>query len=422
MTTISRQKIDTSIEDKILIHMIMSDDFLRDVRAVYQPDYLQGAFGRTVASWCSNHYVTYGRAPGRHIQDIFDQHVRKGLGPDTADLIEQFLSRISKEFERTQLDVAFALDEAEEFFQKRAVQLLHEDIGSALSGGEDPKDISQLITEHANTPFDLKGSNFSSSLMTSTQLLEQRIRVPKAYVWPWLREGSLSMIYAARGVGKSWLGLILGVALTRENFRDIEIGPWDVKYPAGVLFIDGEMGSFDVQDRIRQIAEPLGKESKKFPLLLFSAPDYVDKHREAVNIIKPAWQDRFYNFLKSNRRIRVVILDNLSSLTTGRDENDNQAASILNAWLVKVRSIGVAVIIVHHAGKSGDQRGASSLEDALNNTILLKRPKDAKERGACFSIMFTKARNDPGGEGYRSFMLKLEEHDDNPRWRKWGIA
>ena len=154
-------------------------------------------------------------------------------------------------------------------------------------------------------------------------------------------------------------------------------------------------------------------------MLVFSSPDYVEKYKKAVNLMKPEWQERIIDFLKANKRIKVLILDNLSSLTAGRDENDNQLTSMLSNWIVRLRAIGITVIIVHHAGKSGDQRGASSLEDALNNTIKLKKPKDTEGGGAHFVITFTKSRNDPGGEGYRSFAIKLMEHDESSRWRIW---
>jgi putative DNA primase/helicase len=78
----------------------------------------------------------------------------------------------------------------------------------------------------------------------------------------------------------------------------------------------------------------------------------------------------------------------------------------------------VAVIIVHHAGKSGDQRGASSLEDFLDNTIELTKIK-GMESGGHFNVKFTKGRSDDGEMGFKPFQMHLIEHEDNARWIKW---
>jgi hypothetical protein len=422
MGAVTEETINTSQEDAILIAMITSTEFLKGIIPIYNADYVEGSYTKTVADWCIEHYAEFKKAPGVHIQDIFDRRVREGLAPATADIIEQFLTRLSSSHEKERahaLDVEFAISEAVEYFKFRSVSLLYSDIGYGLDQKESVDSIVQRVGDFVATDFDTTTTSFSESMKSSTNLLNERIKVPRAFLWPWLREGSLNLIYAARGIGKSWLALMIAVSLTREKYQDIEIGPWVVKHPGGVLYMDGEMGFFDMQDRIRQIVGPLGPESRKFPLLVFSSPDYVEKYKKAVNLMKPEWQERIIDFLNANKRIKVLILDNLSSLTAGRDENDNQLTSMLSNWIVRLRAIGITVIIVHHAGKSGDQRGASSLEDALNNTIKLKKPKDTEGGGAHFVITFTKSRNDPGGEGYRSFAIKLMEHDESSRWRIW---
>ena len=417
---IKRERIETAQEDKILTAMIVSTEFLKQIIPIYNSDYMEGPYGKTVAGWCVEHYKEFKKAPGHHIQDIFDNRVRAGLVPATADIIEQFLVRLSRQHEKEQsMDVDFLLREAVDFFKFRAVSLLYSDIGYGIENKESVQEITDRIEEHKASDFDITSHSFEESMKTSTTLLSEKIKVPKAYIWPWMREGSINMIYAKRGAGKSWLASIISVALTREWYQDIEIGPWVVKNPGGVLYIDGEMGLYDMQDRLRQIVGPLGAESRKFPLLLLCNPDYVECHQKSINLLKPEWQERIVDFLLKNKRIKVLILDNLSSLTPGRDENDNTVAGLISAWLVKLRAIGVTVIVVHHAGKSGDQRGASSMEDALNNTLRLQKVKGDTESGAHFIVQFTKARSDPGSEGYHSFALKLLEHDENSRWRVW---
>lgn len=417
----NREKIDTRSEDQILTGMIVSTEFLRLVRPLAGAGLWAGGFHDDVSRWCLDHYMEFHCAPGRHIQDVFNKK-EPTLEEAQANLITKFLERISGEYERAEVpDPNYLLAQAERYFKRRKQEGLSEDLKFAIAESDNPEDIDDLVREYSDQKIDLLGRGFSESLFTSAELMAARIKLPTAFLYPWLREGSLNMIYADRGRGKSWLAMLIGVVLTRDNYRDLDIGSWYVKNQSGVLYVDGEMGAFDLQDRLRQIATPLGKESRRFPLMTFSAPDYTEKYHETVNLHLIVWQDRIINYLLNNRSIRTVILDNLSSLCAGRDENDNQIATRFNLWLIRLRAIGVAVIIVHHAGKSGAQRGASSQEDPLNNVIRLFKPKDAVPgTGAHFGVEFTKARNDPGGDDYRTFSLRIMEHDDNPRWRQWA--
>lgn len=77
------------------------------------------------------------------------------------------------------------------------------------------------------------------------------------------------------------------------------------------------------------------------------------------------------------------------------------------------------MLFVHHAGKSGNQRGTSKREDALDTVILLQHPANYNpEQGALFEIKFDKARHFSGEEA-RPFQVQLIE--ENGVWR-WEIS
>lgn len=423
---ITRTKIDTSTDDKILIGMIVSTAYLEKIERIYQSDLLESLYSQTVARWCLEHFQKYFTAPGVHIKEMYQSKLSTHQDADTMDLIGSFLSRISDEYEKApHINADFLFDETNKVFKKRALKQLKDEINYAVEEGEDEVAVLELFKEYEdriNTTGELH--NFEDSMLMSTQLINAKIKKPKAIIYPWLREKSLNMIFAERGIGKSWLVMIIAVAITRKDYEDLSIGPWYVKNPCGVLYVDGEMGKFDIQDRLRQLIGPLGGESRRFPLNIFCAPDYTEEHNETINLYSTYWQDRFYKYFESNRSIRILILDNLSSLCSGRDENDNQTTSVFTAWLIKLRALGVSVIIIHHQGKTkGTQRGASSLEDPLNNIIYITKPKDwIQGEGAHFRVQFTKARNDPGGEAFRAFDLRVIEHDDNHKHRQWTDA
>jgi putative DNA primase/helicase len=57
----------------------------------------------------------------------------------------------------------------------------------------------------------------------------------------------------------------------------------------------------------------------------------------------------------------------------GLRENDSDAWSPIQQWLLQLRRRGLAVLIVHHAGKTGGQRGTSRREDVLDSSFCLRR-------------------------------------------------
>jgi hypothetical protein len=60
---------------------------------------------------------------------------------------------------------------------------------------------------------------------------------------------------------------------------------------------------------------------------------------------------------------------------------------------LRQRAAGKSVLLIHHAGKGGGQRGTSRKEDVLDSVISLKRPVDYdSSEGARFEVHYSKAR------------------------------
>ena len=107
--------------------------------------------------------------------------------------------------------------------------------------------------------------------------------------------------------------------------------------------------------------------------------------------------------------VDLVIFDNLSTLCTNGSESASDAWVPMQNWLLELRRQGIAVLLVHHAGTNGRQRGTSRREDALDTVIALRRPEDySPEQGARFEVHFEKLRNRVDGDGAVPFEAKLE--------------
>jgi putative DNA primase/helicase len=105
--------------------------------------------------------------------------------------------------------------------------------------------------------------------------------------------------------------------------------------------------------------------------------------------------------------VDLLVLDNLSTLMTTGSEGASDAWLPMQNWLLKLRRRGVSVLIVHHAGVNGRQRGTSRREDALDTVIALRRPTDfSPAQGARFEVHIEKARTFVG-EGAAAFEAEV---------------
>jgi putative DNA primase/helicase len=114
--------------------------------------------------------------------------------------------------------------------------------------------------------------------------------------------------------------------------------------------------------------------------------------------------------------VELLVLDNLSSLTSVIRDNDAESWTPIQEWLLRLRRRGISVLIVHHAGKGGEQRGTSRREDVLDTSLSLRRPSDYKApQGARFEVHFEKARG-IHGQLAKPFEVRLEIIDRVASW------
>jgi hypothetical protein len=221
----------------------------------------------------------------------------------------------------------------------------------------------------------------SESVVTANELHHLHLTQRRKLLGDWFAEGDLGFIFAFRGVGKTWLALAVAQALSTGG----RLGDWQAHAPVKVLYVDGEMPP----DLMR--ARTDGLEAANDNLHFLSHDILFERTGKVLNITRPEVQQAITQRCLASA-IKVLFLDNLSTLACGMKENEADSWELVNNWLLDLRRRKIAVVIVHHAGRSGEMRGTTKREDNVFWIIALddaKRWADDK-RGARFISHFTK--------------------------------
>jgi len=229
-------------------------------------------------------------------------------------------------------------------------------------------------------------SAFASAMASGRDLTAIQIPPRPKLMGPWMKRGDLGMIYASRGVGKTWMTMMIAQAISDGN----PLGEWGAGEmgPLKVLYVDGEMNLEDSKERTSAIKAALNGGDVPGFLHHETLPDGC-----CFNLADAEQQESLLALVVKTG-VQLLILDNLSSLCRGMKENDNDEWEKMNSWLRRFRRAKVTVILIHHEGRGGGgARGASKREDEMQWVMRLTAHHDATNEGAAFTSEFTKCRN-----------------------------
>jgi putative DNA primase/helicase len=200
---------------------------------------------------------------------------------------------------------------------------------------------------------------------------------------PWLPDKGLAMVYAPRGVGKTWFALNIAHAISCGG----EFLGWQAPNPRAVFHIDGEMPAATLQERYAAVVAASMRDAPRENFRLLAA----DVQPDGLPDLADPEAQRFYEGVIAGADL--IIVDNLSTIARGLRENEADAFGPIQSWLLAQRAAGRSALLIHHAGKGGGQRGTSRKEDVLDTVISLSRPPGyLATEGARFEVRFTKNR------------------------------
>ena len=209
---------------------------------------------------------------------------------------------------------------------------------------------------------------------------------------------SLTAIYGAPGGLKTMMVMDMAMAIIAGHpFLDPlpgmdRVSPF-VTAPAPVMWIDVDNGERRSLDRMKALAQARGiPEDGPFYFVSFPTPPFVASKLDSVDFI-------IENAIAGE--VRLVVFDNLGTISGGADENSAQMVEVMSGLRQIAERANCAVVVIHHrnkgsaigtGGRKGNAlRGHSSIEGALDLALLV----DREEGEDVITIESTKTRDIP---------------------------
>ncbi|CAK7026123.1 MAG: hypothetical protein DELT_02591 [Desulfovibrio sp.] len=225
---------------------------------------------------------------------------------------------------------------------------------------------------------------------------------------PVLPVQGIGILFAPRGIGKTFAALSVAVAVASGG----KVFDWRAPMPKRTLYVDGEMPAIAMQNRLAALISGVAAPSHTKKNLTIITPDLQPCLMPDLSTI--SGQMMLEPYLKG---VDMVVLDNIATLCRTGKENESQSWQIIQSWLLDLRRRGITVLLIHHAGKSGDQRGTSAREDIMDTVISLRRPREYNvTEGARFEVHLTKARGIVGDDA-KSFEANLVTEGNALHWQ-----
>lgn len=225
---------------------------------------------------------------------------------------------------------------------------------------------------------------------------------------PVLPVQGIGIMYAPRGIGKTFAALSVAVAVASGG----AVFNWRAPMPKRTLYVDGEMPATSMQSRLSALVSGMSVPPHTLKNMALITPDL--QPCPMPDLSTAHGQALLEPFLKD---VDMVVLDNIATLCRTGKENESQSWQTMQAWLLDLRRRGITVLLIHHAGKSGDQRGTSAREDIMDTVISLRRPREySMAEGARFEVHLTKARGILGDDA-KPFEANLVTEGNALRWQ-----
>lgn len=221
--------------------------------------------------------------------------------------------------------------------------------------------------------------------ISGTQLIQAlEFRSENLLLGNYIAKGETVMVYAPTGQGKTVNACMLAVALTTGG----EFYGWKAHKAIPVLFVEGgELTAYGIGERMQAIYRKQGiTEDNNFHL---KAPTKEEPF--TFNITDPKHQNVLERYIEEYG-IGCVIFDNYNSLRSEED-SEFQSWQTLERMLNRLKTRGVASVIIHHTNKEGKQQsGAQRKADFCDMVLRIQKSRMSTDQKVYVEVEMQKFR------------------------------
>jgi len=132
----SATQVTATEEKRIVTGLIVSDEFTKSVFPFITLDYFTNPYLKRIASWCISFYEDHGKAPNKHIKDLYESRSAK-IKPAEQDILKGLLGTLSDQYDDgDSVNVEFLVQSAEEYFRKRELEIHINNIAVLKDSGD----------------------------------------------------------------------------------------------------------------------------------------------------------------------------------------------------------------------------------------------------------------------------------------------
>lgn len=132
-------------ERTILIGMIVDKKVLDRLESKWSEVRFRSPWAIWVATWCMQYHNKYKKAPGSHIQSMYETWASEKQNHDKKEIVGQFLDSLSKQYKKLRMESNsdYVIDLAGNYFNKIKLEKLAEDITNEVIAGNIDKAVAK---------------------------------------------------------------------------------------------------------------------------------------------------------------------------------------------------------------------------------------------------------------------------------------
>ena len=188
---------------------------------------------------------------------------------------------------------------------------------------------------------------------------------PQYILWPIVAKQQIRQVFAQAGTGKTLM--MLHEACAVASGHDFLHFKNEKQTKTPVLYVEGEMDSSSIQDRLNDIESTYERENKILNKdFLFFATMALQKDMYFHSITAEVGRLNVEITAKKVEEITgikpVIYLDNITALTVMQEKEGADWVEMMH-WLSRLRNRGYHVTFLHHPTKTGETASGSNIKE-----------------------------------------------------------